>query len=166
MNQRDQPVLIYSAGTQVVAQKDVMAANDRIAHPAGAVGVIVRSPIDRTHAYRVKFSNGFDDGAQTVEKEGIYDGLEIDLVAHDAAKFFNWMLRRNGYVLEQIFSPLVVFATPEVYELKAIAANCITRHHSHHYLGFAATQWKLFSTPTPHSRIGVTITGAKPPLKG
>ena len=52
--------LIYSVGTQVVAQKDVMAANDRIAHPAGAVGVIVRSPVDRTHAYRVKFSDGFE----------------------------------------------------------------------------------------------------------
>lgn len=52
--------LIYSIGTQVVAQKDVMTANDRIAHPAGAVGVIVRSPIDRTHAYRVKFSDGLE----------------------------------------------------------------------------------------------------------
>ena len=52
--------LIYSPGTQVVAQKDVMAANDRIAHPAGAVGVIVRSPVDRTHAYRINFSDGFE----------------------------------------------------------------------------------------------------------
>lgn len=51
---------MYSVGTQVVAQKDVMAANDRIAHPAGAVGVIVRSPVDRTHAYRVKFSDGLE----------------------------------------------------------------------------------------------------------
>lgn len=52
--------LIYSVGTQVVAQKEIMATNDRIAHPAGAVGVIVRSPVDRTHAYRVKFSDGFE----------------------------------------------------------------------------------------------------------
>ncbi|MCR9291913.1 MAG: nucleotidyltransferase domain-containing protein [bacterium] len=37
-----------------------MAAKDRIAHPAGAVGVIVRSPVDRSHAYRVKFSDGFE----------------------------------------------------------------------------------------------------------
>ncbi len=92
---------------------------------------------------------GLDDGEQTVEKEGIYDGLEIDLVTHDASKFFNLMLRRNGYVLEQLFSPLVVFATPEHEELKAIGANCITRHHAHHYLGFAATQWKLFSKESP-----------------
>ena len=37
-----------------------MAANDRIAHPAGAVGVIVRSPVDRLHAYRVRFSDNFE----------------------------------------------------------------------------------------------------------
>ncbi len=92
---------------------------------------------------------GLDGGEQTVEKEGMYDGLEIDLVTHDAAKFFNLMLRRNGYVLEQLFSPLVVFTTLEHDELKSIAAGCITRHHAHHYLGFAATQWKLFAKESP-----------------
>ncbi len=71
---------------------------------------------------------GLNDGMTTVEKEGIYDGLEIDLVTHDAKKFFSLMLRRNGYVLEQIFSPLLVFTTPEHAELKAIAAGCITKH--------------------------------------
>lgn len=88
-------------------------------------------------------------GDQTVEKEGIYDGLEIDLVTHDAEKFFRLMLKRNGYVLEQVLSPLVVFSTPEHEELKSIAKNCITRHHAHHYLGFAATQWKLFEKESP-----------------
>ncbi|MEO1617516.1 MAG: nucleotidyltransferase domain-containing protein [Planctomycetota bacterium] len=92
---------------------------------------------------------GLDEGDHTVEKEGIYDGLEIDLVTHDASKFFTLMLKRNGYVLEQIFSPLVVFTTPEHDELKSIAANCITKHHAHHYLGFAATQWKLFGKESP-----------------
>lgn len=52
--------LIYSVGTQVVVQKDTCHANDRIAHPAGSVGDIMRSPIDRTHAYRVKFNDGFE----------------------------------------------------------------------------------------------------------
>ncbi|MDZ4850972.1 MAG: hypothetical protein SGI77_16930 [Pirellulaceae bacterium] len=36
---------------QVVVQKDTYHANRRVAHPAGSVGVIVRSPIDRSHAY-------------------------------------------------------------------------------------------------------------------
>ena len=34
-------------------------------------------------------------------------------------------------------------------ELKDIAARCVTRHHAHHYLGFAATQWKLLSKESP-----------------
>lgn len=92
---------------------------------------------------------GLDKGEETVEKEGVYDGLEIDLVTHDAKKFFGLMLKKNGYVLEQVFSPLVVYTTPEHEELRAIAADCITRHHSHHYLGFAATQWKLFHKEDP-----------------
>ncbi|EMI45562.1 hypothetical protein RRSWK_01966 [Rhodopirellula sp. SWK7] len=102
-----------------------------------------------THLLPLETVVGLEDGRQTVEKEGIYDGLEIDLVTHDVKKFFTLMLRRNGYVLEQVFSPLVVFTTPEHDELKAIATDCITRHHAHHYLGFAATQWKLFSKESP-----------------
>lgn len=101
------------------------------------------------HLLPLKTVVSLDEGQQTVEKEGIYDGLEIDLVTHDAAKFFGLMLKRNGYVLEQLLSPLVVYATPEYEELKAIAPSCITRHHAHHYLGFAATQWKLFEKETP-----------------
>lgn len=52
--------LLFSVGTQVVVQKDTYHLNHRVAHPAGSVGVIVRSPIDRSHAYRVKFNDGFE----------------------------------------------------------------------------------------------------------
>ncbi len=52
--------LIYSVGTQVVSQKSVQASNGRIAHPSGAVGVVVKSPLDRQHTYRVRFSDGFE----------------------------------------------------------------------------------------------------------
>jgi predicted nucleotidyltransferase len=58
-------------------------------------------------------------------------------------------LKKNGYVLEQVLSPLIVHTTPEHAELKAIAVQCITRHHAHHYLGFAETQWKLFEKENP-----------------
>ena len=77
------------------------------------------------------------------------DVLELDLVTHDVKKFFALLLRKNGYVLEQVFSPLVVHTTPAHGELKSLAKHCITRHHSHHYLGFAATQWKLFDKERP-----------------
>ncbi len=77
------------------------------------------------------------------------EGLEIDLVTHDVKKFFGLLLKKNGYVLEQVFSPLIVHTTPEHAELKEIAAGCITRHHAYHYLGFAETQWKLFEKENP-----------------
>src|SRR5437016_5731372 len=92
---------------------------------------------------------GMKTGQETVEKSGIHDGLEIDQVTHDARKFFGLLLKKNGYVLEQVLSPLVVHTTPEHAELKEIAKNCITRHHAHHYLGFAETQWKLFQKEDP-----------------
>lgn len=86
---------------------------------------------------------------ETVEKSGIHDGLEIDLVTHDAKKFIGLLLKKNGYVLEQLLSPLVVHTTPIHEELKALAPKCVTKHHAHHYLGFAATQWKLFQKEDP-----------------
>lgn len=92
---------------------------------------------------------GLAETNDTVEKSGIHDGLEIDLVTHDVKKFFGLMLRKNGYVLEQLLSPLVIQTSPEHEELKAIAADCITRHHAHHYFGFAETQWKLFQKADP-----------------
>jgi len=87
---------------------------------------------------------------ETVEADLNQNGLEIDLVTHDAKKFFGLMLKRNGYVLEQVFSPLVLSHTAYHDRLKRIAKDCITAHHAHHYMGFANTQWKLFIKQTPH----------------
>jgi predicted nucleotidyltransferase len=92
---------------------------------------------------------GLDPGRETIESSTMEGGLEVDLVTHDARKFFKLLLRKNGYVLEQLYSPLVVHTTPAHEELKAIGRGCITRHHSHHYLGFAATQWHLFAKEQP-----------------
>ena len=86
---------------------------------------------------------------ETIQSSGLRNGIEMDFVTHDILKFFTLLLKRNGYVLEQMYSPLVVHTTPEHEELKQIALNCITRHHSHHYLGFAATQWDLFQKDQP-----------------
>ncbi len=77
------------------------------------------------------------------------DGFELDLVTHDALKFFGLLLKKNGYVLEQLYSPLVVAGSPYHEELKSIARGCVTRHHVHHYLGFADTQWRLFDKERP-----------------
>ena len=92
---------------------------------------------------------GLEPGRETVESSRVWEGREIDLVTHDARKFFKLLLKKNGYVLEQLFSPLIVRTSPEHDELKAIASKCITRFHAHHYLGFSKTQWELFLKETP-----------------
>lgn len=101
------------------------------------------------HVLPVREVIGLSAGRETIEVSEVREGLEIDLVTHDVKKFFLLMLKRNGYVLEQLYSPLVVNSTPEHEQLKAIAHGCITRHHAHHYLGFADTQWKLLEKETP-----------------
>lgn len=90
-----------------------------------------------------------DTPRETVESTGVEEGVEIDLVTHDAGKFFRLLLKNNGYVLEQLLSPLIVFSAPAHGELRELAAGCLTRHHAHHYLGFAETQWLLFAKSSP-----------------
>lgn len=92
---------------------------------------------------------GLEPGRETIEISEVRDGLELDLVTHDAKKFFGLLLKKNGYVLEQLYSPLVLQTSDAHTELKEIARGCITRHHSHHYFGFAETQWRLFEKERP-----------------
>src|SRR6476660_6638312 len=98
---------------------------------------------------------GLETRDETVEDSRVIEGLEMDIVSHDVRKFFGLLLKKNGYVLEQLFSPLTVHTTPEHQELKELAAagtagsGVITKHHAHHYFGFAETQWTLFFKESP-----------------
>src|SRR4051812_8817916 len=87
---------------------------------------------------------GLREPAETRSRMWDRDGVEMDLVTHDVRKFVRLMLRRNGYVLEQLLSPLVVHTTDAHRELAALAPDVLTGHHAHHYRGFATTQWRLF----------------------
>ncbi|MGP3919428.1 nucleotidyltransferase domain-containing protein [Nonomuraea sp. 10N515B] len=97
------------------------------------------------HVLPVEEVAGLRHGPETLERTWTRDGVEMDLVTHDLAKFCRLLLGRNGYVLEQLLSPLVVASSPVHEELVALAPGCVTRHHAHHYLGFARTQWGLFT---------------------
>ncbi len=135
------------------------------------------------HVLPLKNIVGLETRDETVEDARVIEGMEMDIVSHDVRKFFSLLLRKNGYVLEQLFSPLIVQTSPEHEELKAICCpsfrpgrssasqrseegggtgiragsetgapmggGVITKHHSHHYFGFAETQWKLFLKESP-----------------
>ena len=123
------------------------------------------------HVLPLETMIGLEVRDETVQHESVIDGLEMDIVSHDVKKFFGLLLKKNGYVLEQLYSPLIVHTTPEHAELKEIcnprqsgtgphprplshlagegSHGVITKHHSHHYFGFAETQWKLFEKERP-----------------
>jgi len=96
------------------------------------------------HLLPVEDLIGLREGEETCSRMWDRDGTEMDLVTHDLRKFARLMLRRNGYVLEQLLSPLVVHTTEAHAELAALAPSVLTRHHAHHYRGFAGTQWRLY----------------------
>ncbi|MDR3708985.1 MAG: nucleotidyltransferase domain-containing protein [Capsulimonadaceae bacterium] len=84
---------------------------------------------------------GLATGPDTIEQSKVRDGIELDMVSHDLKKFCTLMLKRNGYVLEQLLSPHVLVTSDDHQELMALAKTCITRGHAYHYLGFAEASW-------------------------
>src|SRR5438876_10386636 len=92
---------------------------------------------------------GLDLPDETIERKLDLAGVEVELVSHDVGKYLRLLVKNNGYVLEQIFSPLVVTGHGFLEELRPLARRCITRHHYHHYRGFLATQRKLIEKQEP-----------------
>ncbi len=80
---------------------------------------------------------------ETSEAKETRDGVEMELVSHDLGKYLRLLTKHNGYVLEQIFSPLVVTGLEFLDRLRPLARRCVTRLCYYHYRGFLATQRKL-----------------------
>src|SRR5579863_7245022 len=55
------PNLIFPLGTQVVVLRDVFSDAGRVLHPRGSVGVVLKSPLDLEHSYRVRFLDGVEE---------------------------------------------------------------------------------------------------------
>lgn len=75
--------------------------------------------------------------------------VDLDWVAHDIRKFARMMTHHNGYVLEQLFSPLVVLTTAAHEELIELGKGCVTRPTVRHYQGFARSRRKRLTEPEP-----------------
>src|SRR5262249_60636387 len=60
------------------------------------------------HVLPVKDMLGLEETLDTIQVSGERQGIELDLVMHDLRKFLELLLKPNGYVLEQLYSPLVV----------------------------------------------------------
>lgn len=85
-----QPGLIYATGTQVVALIEIKGTEGKILQPNGAAGVIIRSPTDKDHSYRVRFPDGVEASLKQDElmslarfKEGIIADSAITASRND-----------------------------------------------------------------------------------
>lgn len=90
--------LIFSVGTQVVALREVVGQAGRTLHPRGSVGVVVRSPSDLDHSYRVRFPDGVEDSLRRDEvvmlaryKEG---GIGDSLAPPDRSTLYDRVIYR------------------------------------------------------------------------
>lgn len=88
---------------------------------------------------------GLDSAEETWQVSKDIDGLEVDWVAHDVKKFINMMMKKNGYVLEQLYSPLVVHGGEWLDELRDLGQACIVRYLYHHYRGFYNNECKMMA---------------------
>lgn len=75
--------------------------------------------------------------------------IDLDWVAHDVRKFARLLVSHNGYVLEQLFSPLVVLSTPAHERLLELGKGCVTRPIVRHYQGFARGRRQRLAEPEP-----------------
>jgi len=100
---------------------------------------------------------GLDVHNETIEDSRAIEGLEMDIVSHDVRKYFGLLLKKNGYVLEQLFSPLIVHTTPEHAELKEICRARLSprssRGHEAHSSGKGEGQSLLTSAATGVARL-------------
>ena len=69
-----------------------------------------------------------------------YLGGEADIATHDLKKFVELLLKSNGNVLEDLYSPIIVHTSPAHEVLRDLGRGCITKRLAAHYKGMAANQ--------------------------
>jgi uncharacterized protein len=90
---------------------------------------------------------GFACQEENIEKQIIDGDIELDIVSRDIKKFIFLLLKGNCNVLEDLYSPLVVFSSPVHEELKELGKGCITKMCAAHYKGMAHNQQRRINIP-------------------
>jgi uncharacterized protein len=71
-----------------------------------------------------------------VEFFGEVDGREADCLGFEMGRFAELILKHAGNVLEELYSPLVLFDTGRLADFRRVIGGCLTRGLSRHYVGF------------------------------
>jgi len=127
--------LILSVGTQVVALKEVVGQNGRTLHPRGSVGVVIRSPRDLEHSYRVRFPDGVEEAFKPAELTMLAKFKEGEI--GDSA-----IAARQSDLFQRVIFQCVIGS--QAYGL-ADSSSDIDRRGC--YLPPAELQWSLYGVP-------------------
>ncbi|MCC9607771.1 nucleotidyltransferase domain-containing protein [Blastopirellula sp. JC732] len=128
------PNLIFSPGTQVVALRDIVGPNGRTLHPRGAVGVVVKSPVDLQHSYRIRFPDGFEESLPPSELALLAKHKEGAIGARNAAD--------PGDLLNRVAFRCIVGS--QAFGLADDASDIDRRGF---YIPPAELQWSLYGVP-------------------
>lgn len=128
------PNLIFSVGTQVVTLVDILGSAGLVLHPRGTVGVIVKSPTDHEHSYRVRFPDGFETPLKRSEVTMLarFKESEIGDTAHVA----------QTDLYQRVLYRCVIGS--QAYGLADTASDVDRRGI---YLPTAEQQWSLYGVP-------------------
>lgn len=126
---------ILPPGTQVVSRVEIRGADGRPLHPAGVVGVIVASPVDHQHSYRVRFPDGFEAALKRLELMTLRD-FQVSGMTEKYAAINEFDLRR------QIIFQCVIGS--RAYGLEHEGSDTDRRGV---YLPPAELHWSLYGVP-------------------
>ncbi|MBI4026385.1 MAG: nucleotidyltransferase domain-containing protein [Verrucomicrobia bacterium] len=127
--------LILSAGTRVVTRGEANRIGGGAAVPAGAVGEIVGSPSDATHAYRIRFNDGAEAMLRrtefTILKQFKSNGLDNGAHGMD---FADWQ-------------PFIIYRCVVGSQAFGLSDDASDVDRRGIYLPPADLQWSLYGVP-------------------
>lgn len=126
---------IFSVGTQVVSLTEVIGQNGRTLHPRGAVGVVVKSPTDLVHSYRIRFPDGVEEAIRSADLTTLAKFKEGDIGKTGVT------LQRHELTAHVIFQCII---GSQAYGL-ADSASDVDRRGC--YLPPAELHWSLYGVP-------------------
>lgn len=115
--------------------RDVLGQNGRTLHPRGAVGVVVKSPTDLSHAFRIRFPDGVEESLNSSDITTLAKFKEGDIGDSSLAAF------RNDLFDRVIFQCII---GSQAYGLADDASDIDRRGF---YLPPAHLHWSLYGVP-------------------
>lgn len=79
---------------------------------------------------------GFGKPRETFDRLEFFEGVECDLTTHELKKALELMLNGNGNMLERIESPIQLYETEALAELRALSRGARSARYIRHYSGF------------------------------